>query len=244
MSVAETGAPAPKAVPSENIFLSLAFNVALPALILSKMSGPDRLGPVFALIAGLSVPILYGIYDFSRRRKASAISILGFVSVLLSGGFGLMALDGIWFAVKEAAIPTLMGIAVVGSLKTRFPLVRTMLYNEKVLDVARVDQELALRGNERPFERLLVLTTLMLATSFLLSAVLNFVLAIIILKSPAGTEQFNQELGKMTVLSYPVIVVPCMLVTLATLWRLLAGIKKLTGLDLDSIFKGQPQKPT
>jgi len=154
----------------------------------------------------------------------------------------LMQLDGIWFAVKEASIPLLMGLAVVISMKTKTPLVRTLLYNDKVIDVERVDKELTARDNHAAFARLLVATTWTLAMSFLLSAALNFGLAIYLLKSPAGTPEFNQELGKMTALSYPVIVIPCMAVTLIALWRLLSGIKKLTGLEFETIFKTPPQK--
>ena len=43
----------------------------------------------------------------------------------------------------------------------------------------------------------------------------------------------------MTALSYPVIVLPCMAVTLFALWRLLAGIKRLTGLNLEAVFATQ-----
>ena len=137
-------------------------------------------------------------------------------------------------------MPTLMGIAVVGSLRTRSPLVKTLLYNDKVIDVARVDRELAEKGNTDRFNRLLVLTTWMLAASFLLSAALNFTLASFIVQSPAGSVEFNQELGKMTAMSYPVVVAPCMVVTLLALWRLVSGIKAMTGLDLETIFKNQP----
>jgi hypothetical protein len=224
-------------IPKENPLASLVCNIVLPAVILYKFSSPERLGPVYGLVAALSLPLGYSLYDFVRRRKASGIAILGFVSVLLTGGFGLMKLDGIWFAVKEASIPGLIGIAVVASLKTRYPLVRTLLYNEKVIDVPRVDNELTARGNREEFDRLLVMTTWILAASFVVSAALNFVLAVMLLKSPAGSEAFNQELAQMTMLSYPVIVVPSMIVTLVALWRLLSGIKKLTGLNLESIFK-------
>lgn len=231
-----------KPASAESPLANLAFNIVLPALILYKLSGPERLGPVNGLLLALSLPIVYGIYDFAKRRKANAFSILGFVSVLLSGGFGLMQLDGIWFAVKEAAIPLVMGIAVIVSLWTPYPLVKSLLYTDKVIDVSRVDQELATRGNQAEFGKLLVGTTWLLASSFILSAGLNFGLAIAILKSPAGTPEFNQELGKMTALSYPVIVAPCMIVTLLALWRLIAGIKRLTGLDLEQVFKGAPPK--
>jgi hypothetical protein len=127
---------------------------------------------------------------------------------------------------------------LVLSLRTKTPLVRSMLYNDKIIDVARVDRELIAHGTTAAFERLLVATTWLLSMSFLLSAALNFGLAVYILKSPAGTPEFNAELGSMAALSYPVIVVPCMFVTFLALWRMIAGIKKLTGIDFEGIFKG------
>ena len=55
-------------------------------------------------------------------------------------------------------------------------------------------------------------TTYIISISFLLSSILNFSLAKILLKSPPGSSDFNHELGLLTAMSYPVIVVPCMIV--------------------------------
>jgi hypothetical protein len=227
---------------NENPIFSIVFNIALPAIILYKLSGPERLGPVWAFVVALSVPLGYGLMDLIRNRKANFYSILGIVSISLTGSFGLMHLDGFWFAVKDATIPGLMAVAVIASAWSKKPLVKTILYNERVIDVVLVDKELTTRGNVAEFNQLLTRTTLMLALSFMLSAVLNFTLALHLLKSPSGTVEFNQELGKMTAMSYPVIVLPCMVVTGFALWRLLSGIKRLTGLDLDTIFKSPPPK--
>ena len=153
-----------------------------------------------------------------------------------------MQLDGFWFAVKEAAVPGLISVVVIGSLWTKYPLVKTILYNEKIINVEAVNHELEKSGNEVAFNKLLVVTTWLLALSFVLSAILNFVLAIVLLKSPTGTPEFNKELGVMTAWSYPVIAIPCMIVTMLALWKLLSGIKKLTGLEIEAIFKTPPPK--
>ncbi len=118
----------------ENPFISLIFNIAIPTLILMKASGEDLLGPVWALVIGLSFPMVYFFYDLYKRKKYNFISILGFVSVLLTGGLGLLEVDGIWFAAKEAAIPLLIGAAVIFSMKTDTPLVKTFLLNDEVMN--------------------------------------------------------------------------------------------------------------
>ena len=75
--------PEPKSKP-ENFLLNLICNVALPTLVLTKFSTERWLGPVWGLVVALAFPISYGLYDFAVRKKANTLSILGFVSVLLS----------------------------------------------------------------------------------------------------------------------------------------------------------------
>lgn len=226
----------------ENLLLNLVCNLVIPALVLSKLSTPERLGPVYGLVVALAFPLGYGLWDFIQRRQTNFISIIGFVSVLLTGGLGLLHVDGLWFAVKEAAVPTVIGIAVLVSLKTKKPLVHTMLYNPQVIDVPKVDAALAARRTRDGFERLMVTSSYLLTLSFLLSAILNFGLARYLLTSPSGTTEFNAELAKMHLLSWPVIVVPSLAMTLLALWRLLSGLKHLTGLSMDEIFKAPPPK--
>ena len=233
--------PPPK---GENLLVNLICNVGAPVVILSTLSTNDRLGPVAGLVLALLFPLGYGVWDFGRRRKANFISIIGFASTLLTGGFGLMKLDGIWFATKEAAVPLVIGAAVLASMRSKSPLVRTLLYNDQVINVARVQTALEEQNNLEAFNRLLAQAGYLLVVSFLLSAVLNFALARLLLRSPAGTPEFNAELGKMNLLSWPVIVVPSMVVTFIALWRLLHGIRALTGLDFDSIFHSPPEKQT
>lgn len=226
----------------ENLWVNLLFNIVVPAVILTTMSKPERLGPVWALIIGCSLPLGYGIYDLIVRRKWNFFSILGLFSILLTGGLGLLGISPFWFAVKEAAIPLTFGLAVLGSLFTPYPLVRTFLYNDKMIDVARVDAELDARNHHGTFDQLLQTSTYLLAGSFFLSAALNFFLARYVIKSPGGTPEFAEELGRMTALSWPVITIPVLVVMVIALWRLIGGIRKLTGLDLDDIMKAPPEK--
>ncbi len=233
----ETAAVSEQPQRRESVLLSLGINIAIPAVILMKFSGENALGPVWGLVVALMFPLGYGIVDFARRREWNIVSILGFVSVLLTGGIGLLQLDPKWIAVKEAAVPAVIGIAVLLSLRTRYPIVRTFLYNDKVIRVGEVDEALQRRGNREAFERTLVNASWMLAASFFVSAVLNFVLAKIIVKSPPGTTAFNEELGRMTALSYPVIVVPSMIIMVAAFWYLFSRIRRLTDMDLEQILK-------
>jgi len=227
----------------ENLFINIGCNIVAPALILSKLSTEDRLGPVVALVVALAFPLIYGVTDFIRRRSFNFIAGIGFASTLLTGGFALAELDGFWFAVKEAAVPTVIGLMVVFSMNAKRPLVRQFIYNEQVIDIPKVDAALAERGNRADFEALMRRAGWLVAGSFVISAALNFVLARWLLTGPAGTAEFNAQLAKMQWLSWPVIVVPSMAMMMFALWQLLGGIKKLTGLELDQIFHAQEKKP-
>ena len=184
----------------------------------------------------LAFPLTYGVVDLVRRRKVNFISALGVISILLTGGIGLLQLDPKWIAVKEAAVPLVIGLAVVVSLKTRYPIVRSLLYNDKIIDIPTVESHLERYGTGPAFEKSLVTASWLLAASFFLSAILNFILARVIVKSPAGSVAFNEELGRMTALSYPVIVLPSMAVMFIAMWYLFRSIKRLTHMDLEDIF--------
>jgi len=224
----------------ENPWISLLINIAIPALVLMKLSGEEYLGPVYGLLVALAFPLVYGIQDAVRRRRLNFISALGVVSTLLTGGIGLLELDPKWLAVKEAAVPAVIGLAVIISTRTRYPIVRSLLYNEKIINIAAVDAALDAHNNHPRFERSLVTASWLLAGSFFLSSTLNFILARIIVRSPAGSIAFNEELGRMTALSYPVIVVPSMAIMIVALWYLLRQIRGLTHLELEQIFHPQP----
>jgi hypothetical protein len=227
--------PAPK---RENILVNLICNIAIPSLILSKLSAEGRLGPVWGLIVALAFPVGYGVYDFVQRRRANFISILGFSSVLLTGGLGLLKVDGFWIAVKEGTVPLVIGVVLLASLRSKTPVIRELFYNDQVVDVAKVDAALAAGSHQAAFARLLARASYWLGGAFAVSAVLNFVLARYLLKSPPGTPEFNAELGRMNLLSWPVIVVPSTIVMMYAFWRLITGLRDLTGLTVDEIFRG------
>ena len=225
----------------ENLWLNILMNALIPMVILSKFSESQYLGPVKGLLVSLAFPLGYGIYDLWLRRKVNFLSVLGIVSTLLTGGFGLMELDGLWFAIKEAAVPAAIGLAVIASMKTKYPLMRAIFYNEQIIQVDRVKTALDTKGNHALFDSFLDKMTYWFASSFFVSSVLNFGLARYLLKSPAGTEEFNAELARMTALSWPVIVLPSFLLTSFLLWHLIRGIQSMTGLELHEILKDQGQ---
>ncbi|MBC8009192.1 MAG: MFS transporter, partial [Burkholderiales bacterium] len=102
----------------ENLLINIACTIIAPAVVLAQLSNPERLGPVVALVVALAFPIGYGVWDFLQRRKFNFVAGIGFASTLLTGGFALAQVDGIWFAIKEASVPAVIGLMVLLSTKS------------------------------------------------------------------------------------------------------------------------------
>jgi intracellular septation protein A len=215
--------------------IDLLVSILIPSVILMKFSSPENLGPSGALIIALAFPLGWGMFELTKYRKFNFIALLGLISVLLTGGIGLLQLDPQWLAVKEAAIPAIIGIATLISVYTPYPLVKTLLYNPKVMNVEKIEQKLHNLGNTQQFESRLQNATYLLSSTFLFSAVMNYTLAKWIVTSPAGSAAFNEELGQMTLLSYPMIAIPSTLMMIAILYYLWRTIYTLTGFKLEEI---------
>ena len=234
--------PAAGAAKPENLFANLGCNLVAPTVIMSFASGPNALGPRWGLVCALVFPLAYGVHDFLRRRRCNFISVIGFMSVLITGGFGLMQLDGFWFAVKDGALPILIGAAVLASLRSKEPLIHEILYNPQVIDVGRVQAELDRRGNQAGFDRLIRTSSYFIALAMVLSGALNYLFARMIIRSQPATEAFNRELAKMHWVSLAGISVPVLAMMIFALWRLLRGLEDLTGLKMDDLLAQQGAK--
>lgn len=232
--------PQPK---QENAFLNLAFNILIPVLILNKAS--TRIGPGPALLIALAFPLAFGLYDLYKKRKWNAFAILGFTNVLVTGGLAVLGLGGIWFSVKEAFFPFLIGLFVWYSSKKENPLVRSFLLNAQTMNIETIEQKLSVNQKESEFLKHLQFSTKLLACSFFLSAILNFILAERIfvpiadtMESEARSVLLNQQIAEMTTWSAVVIVIPSMIFLVFILLHLLKGIRQLTGLKTEEILKG------
>ncbi|WP_166252906.1 VC0807 family protein [Marinobacter salicampi] len=232
MSTSNTEIPTHKPRP----WVDLLVSIIIPSVILMKLSGNDYLGATWALLIGLAFPLGWGLFELIKYRKYNFIAVLGVISVGLTGGIGLLALDAQWLAIKEAAVPAVIGLAVLASTRTKYPLVRTLLYNPAVLDVDKIHRTLVERGTEDVFEARLLKASYLFAGTFLFSSIMNYILAKWIVTSPSGTTAFNEELGQMTLVSYPMIAIPSMVMMIAIFYYLWRSIRRLTGYTLEEVL--------
>ena len=216
--------------------IDLLLSIVIPSIILMKLSGDGELGASGALIVALAFPIGWGLYELIRFKVTNYIALLGLVSVLLTGSIGLLQLDTQWLALKEAAIPAVLGVAVLISARVGYPLIKTLLYNPKVLNTDRIARILRERGQDKEFEARMLNATYLLSGTFFFSAAMNYLLARWIVVSPAGSAAFNEELGQLTLMSYPMIAIPSMLMMLAIFYFLWRSVNRLTGLKLEEML--------
>lgn len=220
----------------ENPFYNIIFNIALPVSILTKLSKENYLGPTYALLLALSLPIGYGIYEFIKTKKINTMSIIGLVSVFLTGVLALLKLPTEWVAIKEAAIPLIIGLVVLISNFTKKPIINTMFLDSGMLDKEKLHTELDANNNKEIFYSKMKTISYLMVLTFIVSAILNYFLAKHIVVSPAGSEAYISEIGEMQGWSFPVIVAPSMLMMAGILWYLFKAIKNLSGLGMEEVM--------
>ena len=219
-----------------NPLLEIVFNILIPSLILMKLSGPEYLGTLVGLIVALAFPVGYAIYDFIKVGSLNFISLLGFFSTLLTGGIALFELDVEWLAIKEAAIPAIIGLTVLLSGFFGKPLLAKLLLNSFIFNLDLIYDTLDKKGKTEQFKRKVNTANLVLAMTFVFSSTMNYLLAKWIVTSPAGTVEFNEQLGEMTLLSYPVIAIPSTLMLFGVLFYVIKTITKLTGIKFEDMM--------
>ncbi len=232
-----------------SLWINLIVTLVVPIAILSQLSGEQRLGPMNALLLALCFPIAYGVWALASQRRWDGLAMLGIANVLLTGSLALLGADAWHIAIKEAAIPAALAVAVIISGLRNTPLVRTLLWQRGLFQVDAIDAALRARGNADAFERSMRRANHWVAGSFALSSALNYTLASIVLSSPPGSVAFNQEFARMTALSYPVIALPCSALLIAIMLMLTRNLLRLTGMPLESVLGAgaastQPHNPS
>ena len=137
----------------------------------------------------------------------------------------------------------MMGLAIPLTLKTRKPLVKLLLFNEQIIDIPRVNAALAARNAQPQFDAVLRRVSWILAISFMVSGVVNFVMARWIVKAVSGTAEFNDQVGKLHLIEWPVITIPFVGVMMWCLFGVFfKSITALTGLTQDEVMRQPPVK--
>ena len=155
---------------------------------------------------------------------------------MLTGGISLLKLPAEYIAIKEAAIPGLIGIAVLVTRYMKKPLIKVLVLNDVIINWPKLNSALTDLNKTAEFEKKIDVSNYIVAASFFVSSALNYGLAKWILVSEPGTQAYTEELGRMTALSYPVIVIPSMLMLITAIMYIFMQMKKITGQEVDTFL--------
>jgi len=250
--IAEKAAP-----PQDNPFANIIINVLAPVLVLSYLSKEGEklwhVGPMWAMVVALALPIGYGLWHYFKYRQMNVFSIVGLLSVLLTGaitiylwtgGEGVRKNAALLFGIKEAIQPLILGSLFLITHKMGKPLFNVFLYNDTVFDLPRIERAIAEKNHEENYQSLLWKSTLLFFGSFLISSIMNLCLAFYFLGDldPLSTDWkqlYNKDVAKITGWGFVVIGVPLLVVSGFILWYLIAGLKRLTGLETEMIMQAR-----
>lgn len=217
----------------------LLLTVILPSVVLETLSKPERLGPAWALGVALLMPLGFGIYCILNKRGLNFFSILGLVAILVTGGLGLLQLDAVWFAVKEAAFPVFLGVAFPLSHFMGRPLAGELLLNPQVINHGALQEALGRVEGHGEYRRLLGQASWFLALTMLISAAANALLVLVYLEGTVpGTEAYTKAIGRQNWVGFAVIGVPMVAATMALLLWMLRRLQSLTGLQREALMIG------
>lgn len=236
--MANTTTPQTLPAQRENPWLNFGCNLILPFLILTQGGKYFPAVPAaIILIVAISFPSGYFIYDWKVRKKSNVISIIGMVSVLLTGGIGLLKLSAFVFAIKETAMPLVIGLITLVTAFTKRPLIKEFLLNPGFIYIEKIENALNTEEKRHAFDKLIITCTWIFSSTFVISAIVNyFVTRMVVTADPTVNEQlFNEQIGKQTVITFIIIAVMQLPAAIITMLKLFGGIEKLTGLDLEQI---------
>lgn len=255
---AETLPRSTRATPAQDHPLAnIIINVLAPVLVLSICSKEgDRfwhVGPVLAMIIALALPVGYGSWHLAKYRVMNVFSLVGLLSVMLTGAITIYLWSGgepvrrnaaLLFGIKEAAQPLILGSLFLISHRFGKPLLNVFLYNENVFDLPRIENAIAEHGRQEKYRKLLWNSTLLFFGSFVISSIMNLLLAFYFLGdldpvSANWRELYNQDVARITGWGFLVIGAPLLVVTGFILWYLIHGLKRLTGLETEMLMQAR-----
>ena len=233
----------------ENPLLNIFVNVLLPIVALSQLSKSGdkswHIGPEYGMAVAVAFPFIYGVVFLFKYKKFNFYSVLGIISVLLTGFITIHVWneDGsikenadLLFAIKEAAIPLMLGAAMLYSHRTKNPLIDVFFLNPDIFDIKKIEETAKEKNTFNNYLAFRLKLTWMFASSFLLSSLLNFILAMYLLKDANDKESYNLAVGKVMGYGYLVIGIPLMIIMVGCLIYLMKTISRITGLTKEEFM--------
>lgn len=213
--------------------LDLAANLAWPVIVLTWLSDDTRLGPRWGPVVAMLGPLVHAGVKRVRDGRASPLSALVIVSILLNAVAGFLPLTAAWFAAKEALLPLGFGV-LTAATAVRGPGILAGLLDELV-DPARVREALEAQGATAAWNQRVRRGTLGFGGVVAASGALSGALAALLVTADTGTPAFAAQLGRYTAWSWPAVTLPTVLGTAWVLRGVIDALEAHTGRRLEDL---------
>lgn len=222
----------------KSLLWELFFNLCLPTVLLMHGHSFLHVSPKVALALAISCPLSYGILDWVKEAHFNWIAFLGLISIVVKGSVGLFEGSNQLLAINEMLVPTIFGVGlVIIRLLKKPPFLMKFLLNDQICNTKFILERLEQNKTLPMLNQHVILYEWSLSGLFFFSATLNYLLAKYLVVHPAGSVEFNHELGLLTGWSFAVIAVPATLGLLCIVWRFFTQVQKLSQLTWEEIFK-------
>lgn len=194
-----------------SLYQDLILNLALPSLALEYLNGSRGLGsPLMALSVGVTFPLISAALELRREGKLGLLPMLGLINTLFSGGFALVSVNRHWFPYKESALPLIIALLVFATLFSEKTAFERMIENQDELPFKDLKE-----SEPVGMKKIFTVSTLMLALSFTISSLLNFLLAQKVFVDPyppitpeLDAQLLNSQLSEMNWKGFVILFVP------------------------------------
>lgn len=222
----------------KSLLWELFFNLCLPTVLLMHGHSFLHVSPKVALALAISCPLSYGILDWIKEAHFNWIAFLGLISIVVKGSVGLFEGSNQLLAINEMLVPAIFGVGlVIIRLLKKPPFLMKFLLNDQICNTKFILDRLEETKTLSILNQHVILYEWSLSGLFFFSATLNYLLAKYLVVHPAGSIEFNHELGLLTGWSFAIIAVPATLGLLCIVWRFFAQVRKLSQLTWEEVFK-------
>ncbi len=218
-----------------SLSVQLAVGFIIPTVILMTLSDESKLGPLAAMGLALLAPVLLELYSFITGRKASLLSLIAIIGILLIGVISLFGLSEEWLGARRAVIYVIAAAIIAVVLLFKRDWIDKGL--GKLLDMPTIRKAAKKNNNEAEISRLISKVGYLLVVFLMVIAIWSYILTLIVITSPTGSSEFNTQYAQLRLISIPFVSGPLIIGLIALLAYLATGFEKLTGIEMETLLK-------
>lgn len=207
----------------------------IPTIILMTLSDESKLGPLTAMGLALLPPVLLEIYSFFTGRKASILSVVAIIGILLIGVISLFGLSEEWLGIRRAGIYFIAAAAIAAILLFKRNWIDKGL--GKLLDMPAIRKAAQKKGTETEVSKHISRVGYLFVALLTVIGIWSYVLTILVITATTGSSEFNNQYAQLRLWGIPLVSGPLIIGMAILLVYLASKLEKLTGIDIEELLK-------